>query len=259
MSKELTLIILTFNEEKNIEKTLLSVEGLAEHTLVWDSFSTDKTPSIVAQFPFCKLVQHKWNGWVEARNQAALYAQTDYVLFLDADEVPDSELYQAILAEKRKEFPHQSYLLNRLNHIGKRPIKSGAWYPDIKLRLYDKKCVQWKGGSVHEYAITSDSKSHMLPGMLNHYSFAHPSELWPKARKYAALASRDLENKGALILCFKLLVSPLSRFVRDYFIKKGFTAGYLGFAIANATAYEVGLKYKMALQHKLFGKQTRIG
>lgn len=246
MSATLTAIILTFNEEERLPYLLDSIRGLAEQTLIWDSFSTDKTAQI-AKKENCIWFQEKWKGWVHARNTAADFVNTTHVLFLDADEVVDQTLFAAILNEKKNGFPHNAYLLNRLNYIGNTPIRKGAWYPDHKLRLYAKNTVVWKGGNVHEKADSGHNIPFLLSGTLHHYSYKNTAELRKKAKKYAALASENYRKKPVYILLFKMLFSPVIRFLRDGIVKKGFTEGKLGFAIALTSATEVFYKYKWAI------------
>jgi glycosyltransferase involved in cell wall biosynthesis len=252
----LSVIILTKNEEKNLRDAILSVKYLADEIIVADSGSTDNTLKI-AQDLYAKILKIKWQGWVHARNYAIAKAKHDMVLFLDADERPNPELQQSIIDEKKNGFPHQVYSFSRRNFINARPIKYGAWNPDIKIRLFHKNAAKWEGGSVHEKVDTGSYKAFLLKGYLLHYGyFDTGDELFVKARKYAALASEDLKEKSFLYLISKIIFSPLSRFLRDFFIKLGFLDGFAGFFIALASSYEVLMKYVLAIQKKRKQKET---
>ena len=252
----LSVIILTKNEEENLRDAILSVKYLADEIIVVDSGSTDNTLKI-AQDLYAKILKIKWQGWVHARNYATEKAKHDMVLFLDADERPNPELQQSIIDEKKNGFPHQVYSFSRLNYINGRPIKYGAWSPDIKIRLFDRNAAKWEGGSVHEKVDKGSHKAYLINGHLLHYGyFETGDELFIKARKYAELASKDLKEKSFIFLITKTVFSPISRFIRDYFVKLGFLDGLAGLFIALASSYEVMMKYLLAIKKKRIQLQT---
>jgi len=245
----LSTVILTLNEEKNIAGAIDSLQNIADEILVLDSGSSDKTKSIATD-KGAKVVTIEWNGWVEARNYAHELVSHKFILFLDADERLSKELEQSILKEKKLGFPDLVFSFSRLNFIGERAIKHGAWFPDKKIRLYKLGSVSWIGGHVHEWADSGLIKPKELTGFLLHYSYANISELKSKTLKYAQLASKSLADKNKFGLFFKLLFSPITRFLRDYFIKLGIFDGIEGFFIAKESSREVFLKYKFALKAK---------
>ena len=242
----LSAVILTLNEEKNIANAINSLQNVADEILVLDSGSSDKTASIATE-KGAKVVAIEWKGWVAARNFAHEIVSHEFILFLDADERLTTELEQVIIKEKSLGFPNLVYSLSRLNFLGKKAIKHGAWFPDEKIRLYKLGTVTWKGGEVHEWADSGTIKSTTLSGTLLHYSYMDTSELYHKTQKYARLASLSLVNKNKFLLLLKLIVSPISRFIRDYFLKLGILDGAAGLIIAKESSREVFLKYKMAL------------
>ncbi|MCZ2129242.1 MAG: glycosyltransferase family 2 protein [Bacteroidia bacterium] len=242
----LSAVILTFNEENNIAECIDSAFKVADEVIVIDSHSTDKTVQI-AQNKNAIVKSIEWKGWVVSRNEAILNISFDHILFMDADERLSTGLIQSILTEKSKGFPSKVYSLQRLNHIGNKAIKHGAWFPDNKIRLYKKSEVIWKGGHVHEWADSGQIKAVSLNGFLLHYSYQNASELRSKTKKYALLAAQSLRTKPKVLLLVKMLFSPLFRFVRDYFFKSGYKDNREGFLIACQSAREVFLKNKAAL------------
>ncbi|MCK9481003.1 MAG: glycosyltransferase family 2 protein [Bacteroidia bacterium] len=242
----LSAVILTFNEEKRIADCIRSVKDVADEVWVIDSRSTDNTVTI-AENEGAKVCSIEWKGWVHARNSAVELVSFDFILFVDADERLSNELVNSIKLEKSLHFPHQVYLLNRLNHIGTQAIVHGAWFPDYKLRMYHKSRVSWRGGKVHEWADAGTVKPFLLNGYLLHYGYQSIEEVKLKTKKYASLASQSLHHKPKFILTLKMLFSPPVRFVRDYIIKSGFRDGRVGFNIALESGREVFLKYSKAL------------
>src|ERR1035437_7477397 len=88
---QLSVVIITFNEEKNIGRCLDSVKDIADEVVIVDSFSTDKTEEI-CRSKGAHLVQHKFDGHIEQKNWAITQAKFPYVLSLDADEALSDEL-----------------------------------------------------------------------------------------------------------------------------------------------------------------------
>ncbi|MCO6495863.1 MAG: glycosyltransferase family 2 protein [Bacteroidetes bacterium] len=242
----LSAVILTYNEENNIAECIKSAFKVADEVWVLDSNSNDNTVNLAIQ-ENAKVKMIDWQGWVKARNDAADIIRFEYILFLDADERLSEELTSEILEEKSKGFTHSVYSLSRLNYLGNKAIKHGAWFPDNKIRLYQKSMVSWKGGKVHEWADSGSVKPFSLDGYLLHYSYKNLIELKTKTKKYALLAADSLREKPKLYLISKMLLSPLIRFLRDYIIKSGYKDGKEGFYIACQSAREVFLKNKCAL------------
>src|SRR5688572_22507686 len=142
MSK-LSVVIITFNEENNIARCIDSVNGIADEVVVVDSFSTDKTEEI-AKGKGARFIQHTFKGHIEQKNYAKEQAQYDYVLSLDADEALSEELKNSI-KQAKTDFAVHGYTMNRLNFYEDKPIKTCGWYPDKKLRLWDRKEGEWRG------------------------------------------------------------------------------------------------------------------
>ena len=105
---QLSAVVITFNEEKNIERCILSLQGVADEIVVVDSYSNDRTEAICAQYGV-RFVQHPFAGHIQQKNWAITQASSPYVLSLDADEALSEELRQSILAVK-KTGPHKATL-----------------------------------------------------------------------------------------------------------------------------------------------------
>src|ERR1019366_408968 len=145
---KLSVVIITFNEEENIAKCIDSVKEIADEVVVVDSFSTDKTRDI-AESKGARFIQHKFEGHIQQKNWAKDQASHNYVLSLDADETLSAELKTAI-TETKKIFSSYGYTMNRLNFYCGKPIKTCGWYPDRKLRLWNRAKGEWKGVNPHD-------------------------------------------------------------------------------------------------------------
>lgn len=240
----ISVVIITFNEEKNIERCLQSVQKIADEIVVVDSFSTDKTQEI-CQKHHVRFVQHVFEGHIQQKNYAASLANYEYVLSLDADEVLSDELQRAILQAK-KGFLYQVYVMHRLNNYCGQWIKHGGWYPDKKCRLWNRHAGAWGGTNPHDEWKLFDSKSSIgfLSGDLLHYSYHQPEELSKQAYSFASIAAQELFNKGTKSSFFTAVLHSMAKFCKMYLLQLGFLDGKAGFIIAKTMAQATFFKYK---------------
>lgn len=239
---KISAVIITLNEEKNLDRCLSSLVGVADEILVVDSFSTDKTEEIARRYQ-ARFIQHKFEGYIEQKNWATDQATYDYVLSLDADEMLSETLKESIL-EVKKNWTHDGYTFNRLTNYCGRWIRYTSWYPSRKLRLYDRRKGQWEGINPHDaFVMKKGSRVKHLKGDLLHYSFYTIGQQINQINKFSELQSVAFYYKGFRTSIFSILLRPIWRFFRDYFIKLGFLDGFYGFVISVNGAYEVYLKY----------------
>jgi glycosyltransferase involved in cell wall biosynthesis len=255
MSKsKLSAIIITFNEEKLIAKCISSVRQIADEIIVVDSHSTDRTVEIAKNLGAI-VIPHDFEGHIQQKNWAKDQSQYDFVLSLDADEFVSEELAHSILEEKKKDFFFSGYYVNRLNYIGNRPIKTNGWYPDSKLRLWNKNMGKWGGTNPHDkFLLKSGYPKTTLNGNLIHYSYDNLSEVWKKGKQYGLLAAPYVSKTSAFSIFVQMFSSPISRWFKSYFIRGGIISGWTGFVIAMAQSREAWVKYSRGLKIKLFGK-----
>ncbi|CAN5461856.1 glycosyltransferase family 2 protein [soil metagenome] len=239
---QLSVVIITFNEDKNIARCLESVQGLADDIVVLDSFSTDKTESICKQFNV-NFIQRKWEGYSASKNFANAQAKYDWILSLDADEAPSEELKKSIL--KAKEGSElKTYKFHRLTNYCGSWIKHCGWYPDTKIRIFDRKITKWEGIIHEKLAIASTEDAILLEGDLLHYSYYSIEQHYAQTENFSTLAAQNMFEKGKKASAFKMYLSPVIKFISDYFIKLGILDGAAGYTICRISAYHSYLKYK---------------
>lgn len=239
----LSVVIITYNEQRNIGKCIDAIKSIADDIVVVDSFSTDETVNIATQ-KGARVVQHKFEGHIEQKNYAITQAKFPHILSLDADEMPDETFLSQIAAIKNN-WQHDGYSVNRLNNYCGTWIRHGAWYPDIKLRLWDSRKGMWKGTNPHDrFEMVEGASISHIPGNILHYSYQTVEEHRKKSEYFSSIAAHAYFNKGKSASVFNLLFSPTFRFLRDYIFKLGFMDGKYGWIIAHITAHEVYLKYQ---------------
>ena len=239
---KLSVVIITFNEELNIERCIKSVETIADEIVVVDSFSTDKTEEICAKYKV-NFLKNTWQGYSNQKNFGNKQAKYDWVLSIDADETISNELKNTILNLKHTENTPRNYRMKRLvNYCGKW-IHHGGWYPDIKVRLFDRRINEWEG-IIHERINVKDEKNiEILKGNCFHYTYNNLTEHINQANKFTDILSKAMFDKGIRSSFFKLLINPIIKFFKDDFFMLGFLDGYYGFLISRISAHATFLKY----------------
>lgn len=241
-------VVITYNEEKNIYACLDSLSKVCDEIIVVDSFSTDKTEQICKQFTN-KFYTHKFEGYRDQKNYALKFTSNNFILSLDADEILENKLIEIILNLKKSGLKFDAYKFNRLNHIGKKSIRYGDWYPDSKIRLWNKNKGQWAGKNVHETVKMQDDATIMhIKSNILHYPYKNISEFNIQHIKFAEMWANDAaaENKKSSILL--AILKSAFKFVKGYFLKLGFCDGFYGLAIQKSLAHYTFMKYARLLE-----------
>ncbi len=237
----ISAVIITFNEQKNIARCIQSLVGIADEIVVVDSFSTDQTVNIATDLG-AKVIQNAWQGYSQQKNFGNEKAQFQWILSLDADEAISNELKTNILKIKTNTTADGYYISRLTNYCG-HWIKYGDWYPDQKLRLWNKAKGQWQG-LIHEVVSMSvAANTATLKGDILHYSYYSIMEHVAQMNKFTEIMAEDnaLKNKKASLV--KIICSPPVKFIKGYFIKLGFLDGFYGFVVAAMSAHATFLKY----------------
>ena len=238
----LSVVIITFNEERNIGRCIDSVKDVADDIVVVDSFSSDKTKQICLE-KNVRFVEHPFLGYIEQKNWAISEAKYPFVLSLDADEALSDELKSSIILVKNNKLA-DGYSMNRLTNYCGIWIKHCGWYPDTKLRLWDSTKGKWGGKNPHDkFEMNSECKIVRLKGDLLHYSYYTIEDHFKQIDKFTSISSDVLVEKGYCPTYLKIVFSGPVKFIKDYFIKMGFLDGAAGFQIAKMSAFATYLKY----------------
>lgn len=240
--EKISVVIITLNEEANLERCIESVKPVADEILVLDSFSTDQTVLIARQKGATVYQQH-FKGYIEQKNTILGLAKHDFVLSLDADEALSPELTHSILLAK-EHFDYTAYSMNRCNSYCGSFIRHGLWYPDKKIRLFDKKFARWGGSNPHDKIVLKEKVPvGSLRGDLLHYCYHSIEEHKSRNEEISAIAAASLLHDGCKMALLKQYLSPAWRFIKGYILKRGFLDGKNGWVIANLTAKQAYLKY----------------
>lgn len=246
----LSVVIITFNEERNIERCIRSVEGISDDVVIVDSFSADRTCDIARSLG-ARVVQHKFPGHIEQKNWAITQAKYPFILSLDADEALSEELRKSILAVKNDR-KADGYSMNRLTNYCGKWVRHCGWYPDRKLRLWDSSKGSWGGINPHDrYEMDAGAVTAVLNGDILHYSYYTRDDHHRQVEKFTNIASEALFAKGKKISIAGMYLRAAAKFLGMYVFRLGFLDGATGFIICRISAHATYLKYeKLRHLHK---------
>jgi len=241
--EKLSAVIIALNEEKNLAKSLPPLKRVADEIVVIDSFSTDKTEEICRQFGV-RVVQHVFEDYVQQHRFADMQAKNNLILSVDADEVLSEELINAIIKVKAdRQF--DGYFMNRRANYCGRWIRYSGWYPDRKLRLYDRRKGSWQGIIIHEhFQLAPEAEAGFLMGNLLHYSYYSIEQHRRRVERFTTLMAESYFEQDVKVPALRVWLSPATTFVRSYFLKLGFLDGRAGWRICTISAEATYKKYR---------------
>jgi len=244
---DLSVVIITKNEAENIAGSLESVRWV-DDVVVVDSGSSDATVEIAKQYTD-RVSTKTWEGYGQQKNHATGLAAHDWVLSLDADERVSAELADEIQALLSSAPPMQGYRIPRTMHYLGRWIRSTDWYPDLKLRLYDRRVSRWSIRHVHE-SVSVDGRVGKLGSELHHYAYRDISHHLSTIDRYTTLAVQQMVLEQQRARWLDLIVHPPAVFFRNYLLKRGLRDGVPGLIVSMMNSYHVFLKFAKLWAHQ---------
>lgn len=253
----LSVSIISFNEEENIERTLASIADIASEIVIVDSFSKDRTVEIAKNFG-ANVFLEEWKGYISQKNSALEKCTQKWILALDCDEVVTPELKSSIVEAIQRDEKIGYYLNRKTYYLGK--LLKRSWRPDWKLRLVRRDCSpRWEGLDPHE-TLKASCPTAKLKGVLLHYSYKNLKHHFEKTMYYANLSAQTYYRLGRKFHLYNLLCNPIFSFVKIYFINLGFVDGIRGLLAGISAFVSTFLKYaflwEIELQEKNNEKDT---
>lgn len=237
--------IIAKNEADRIPACLASV-AFCDEVLVLDSGSTDGTADLCRRLG-ARVLETDWPGWVAQKNRAADAAAHDWVLSIDADERVDAGLAAAIQALRTAHDAGRAdavaYEVPRKVHALGRWILHGGWYPEWRVRLFDRRQGRWGGVDPHDRFEPRGRVGRLVGGHLEHHTWRNLDDFVAKQNRFTTVAAREMLARGRRAGALDLVFRPLFRFLRMYVFKAGFLDGWAGFQLARLEAFGVFLKY----------------
>jgi glycosyltransferase involved in cell wall biosynthesis len=266
----LSVVIITFNEEANIGRTLASVQSLVANgkgeIIVVDSGSTDRTVEIAKSFG-AKVFIEEWKGFAAQKNSAIDKAAADWIFSLDADEEIDTDLANKLTGRGGgdRSSPYEwcltmgrgslgasgseavGFRIPRKNYFLGRWMKHGGFWPDPKLRLFPHGKGRFEDRAVHEDIRVDGPTKVIARGALIHHSYPTLSDYIEHMNRYSSLGAEMVVAKGPVRFSFiNIVLRPMFTFLYNYFFRLGFLDGREGFLLHIYHAVYVSWKYSKA-------------
>lgn len=239
-------LVITLNEEKNIQSCLESLMQVCDEVILVDSGSTDCTVDIARKMGAI-VVEQAYLGDGFQRNFGAAYAKNDWILCLDADERMDENLVEFLKNLCVSEEGPDAYAFRRKNLLGSRWIKHCGWYPDYCARLYNRKKAKFSEVKQHAKVLAENIKR--IDRDMVHYSFRNVGELFSKpGRNFSTRAAKIMYLENRKVYCFSPFLHGINSFIRKYFLKRGFLDGVDGMTVALSSGVNGYLKYAKLLE-----------
>ena len=240
---KISATIITRNEERKVARALESLR-CCDEVVVVDSGSIDRTPEIAAKLG-ARVIDSPWAGYAKQKNFAAERAENDWILSIDADEALSEALEGEIWQIKKNGARFDAYTMPRMAQYMGRWILHSGWYPDRKVRLYNRRKARWVGEFVHESVAVEGTLGHLNSDLL-HFTCDSLSEHLKTMDGYTTLAAQQLVSQKKKIGWTQLLFDPMWTFWRTYVFQRGFLDGLEGLTIAQMAALYSFLKYAKA-------------
>ncbi|MGD0335679.1 MAG: glycosyltransferase family 2 protein [Candidatus Omnitrophota bacterium] len=249
----LSVVTLTKNSEGIIEDCLKSVSEWAGEIVVVDDMSTDKTLDIVRKYTD-RVYSKKWEREGAHRNFAYSLAKFGYILSLDSDERVTPELRDEIIGIFKEGPKFVGYNIPHRNFIGDYWIRYGGWYPNAKLKMYDKNKFSYETEAEYHPRALLEGKTFTLRSDIIHYAYRDFRNLFSKLNHQTDFEAKKWvrdKRKMSFGLC---MVKAISRFIKFYFVKKGRKDGFIGFMMALASSAYQLMTYAKYWELKREGK-----
>lgn len=239
--------IITYNEEKYLDRCLSSIVDLCDQIVIVDSFSTDKTLDIARRYTD-KIYQNEFKDFASQRNLAISKCTNDWVLKIDGDEEFPEDLCDTIRRVVWDNYPEGDkvyevqqkimYMDKQLKHCG----TAKHW---VKI-LWNNRARMEYNRSVHERIPEEGWDVYRLKAKAIHNTYQSISQTVDKVNKYSTLRARDIAKRKKNIRLIHLIFRPTYRFIRDYIIRGGFLDGRAGYALQRFTCLEIFWRYLKA-------------
>lgn len=251
-----SVVIITKNAADIIKGCIEKARELTDDVVVIYNGSDDETldPTIKDG---CRIFKKAWDGYGANKNKGVELARYNWILSIDADEIPDDALIAAIHKLNFND-TRAVYDIKFRSYFGTKAIRHGSWGRDHHIRLFNRTFVKWLETLIHEKLILpAFAQTKKIDGHIHHYSANDIHELNSKCSYYAKLSARKYLRDGKKATAIRLYLAPAFSFVKNYVAYLGFLDGREGWQIAKTIAKNTSRKYRFLSQMETYGERPQ--
>lgn len=245
-----SIVLATYNEEKNLSECLESIKSLADEIIIVDGSSKDKTVDIARKFGAKVKITDNPQIFHINKQKAIDLATKEWILQLDADERVPETLVKEIKEKINNKPKENGFWIPRKNWFLGRFLLKGGQYPDYTLRLYRKGKGRLPQKDVHEQAVVEGETGYLKHPLVH---IADPSfkRYLIRFNRYTSIISEQLKEAhiglSPIDILRYLLFLPGWWFIKTYVRHKGFMDGWQGFVFSFFSALRYPVSYLKAL------------
>ncbi len=263
MRSGISVVVNTFNEEKNLPNALASVKSWADEIVVVDMHSSDETIAIARRFG-AEVFLHENLGFADpARAFAVRQAKHEWICILDADEMIPPQLYQALMDAVVAD-DADVIVIPRLNLICGKPMRASGWGPDqdAQLRFFRKDAVILSD-QIHNFIrVGPNARVRTLKyrqhGAIIHFNYLDGAHLIEKLNRYTTIEAQQAVGRHWSAGIMKLALICIKTFISIYIKKRGFIDGWRGFYLAMLMVFYRLTTYQKFLEIRTLGGRAQI-
>ncbi|MGV0923602.1 glycosyltransferase [Empedobacter tilapiae] len=244
MSTKISALLITYNEEKNIQRYLENVEQYADEIIIVDSYSTDKTEEIAIQNPKVIFIKRKFDNFTNQKNYTLGLAKNEWVTFFDADEELSQKLINELKDKVNSKITDDAYMAYHYFYFKNKKIKFSGQQNVRAIRLFKKSRCKYKEDlKVHEL-LACNGKVGKLDNRVKHHTFVDEEFYLAKLNNYSKLRAQELRLRDLKPSFYHYKIKPVYRFFNYFVMRLGFLDGISGYKIAKLHAISVANRYK---------------
>jgi len=237
---EISGLVITFNESKSIGKCIDALFKVCDEVIIVDSMSTDNTVEI-AKAKGATVILQPFLGDGPQRTHGLPFCKNDWILNLDADEFLDADAEDFILKGKYLDRGYDAFSFRVKNFLGDKLIDFAGWYPDHKVRFFNKTTARPSDAKVHQKIIAQREKK--VPVHILHYGWESLDQIIAKKNQYSGWHAQQLYDAGKRVSAFKPILNGNVAFWRCYLLKNGIFNGLDGLSISMIQGFFSYMKY----------------
>ncbi len=261
-----SILILTKNEESNIERCIQSVSW-SDEIVVFDSFSDDRTVELAEKLG-ARVIQRRFDNWSAHQNWGVenIKFKHPWVYYTDADETCDDQLREELAMLEERGVGFSAFQVRRKDYFMGRWLKRSQIYPTWITRVFRPEKIRYER-LVNPVAVV-DGKTGSLHGHIVHYPFSHGVGHWfDRHNKYSDMEAKDLigevagnfrfpelfsrdsatQRRALKTLAYRMPGRPILVFIYLYVVRRGFLDGLPGFRYSiMRSMYEYMIDLKVA-------------